>query len=127
GRPAGRQLGGRLGGGGPLGEPAEDQQDLRGAAVGALPGRAGEQVEDPAAAPAPVVDDRGAVAAAVDGGAVATAAAAGASQAAGVEQVQEPLVAGRFVHQVEEREVHGAASGGVPASRPRRELAAKGQ
>src|SRR5207302_3568057 len=65
---------------------------------------------------APVVDHRGAVAAAVDGVAVAAAAAAGAGQAAGVEQVEEPPVAGPLVHQLGDREVHDAGSGSVPTS-----------
>jgi hypothetical protein len=110
--PAGLQLAGQLGGGRALGEAAEDQEDPRRGAMGPLPGGAGEQVEDPAAVAAAVVDHRGAVAAAVDGVPIGPASTAGASQALGVEQVQELLIAGHFVHQVEDREVHGAASGG---------------
>jgi hypothetical protein len=89
--------------------------------VGPLPGGAGEEVEHPAAGLAPIVDDRGPVAAAVDIVPVAAAAAAGAGQSVGMEQVQEPLVAGPLVHQVEDREVHGAASVGLsPGEHSRR-------
>jgi len=92
-RPAGPQFAGELGGGHPLSEPPQDEEDLGGGAAGPLPGRAGEEVEHPPAVLAPGVDDRGVLAAAGDVIPVAPAAAAGAGQAAGVEQVQEPLVA----------------------------------
>src|SRR5205823_2544917 len=81
---------GQLGGRGPLGEPADDQQDLGGGAVGPLPGRAGEQIEHPSADLAAVIDDWRAVAPAVDVVAVAPASAARTSQAVGVEQIEEP-------------------------------------
>jgi hypothetical protein len=75
-----------------------------------LPGRAGEQVEHPAARLAPVVDDRGAVTAPVDVVPVAPRTATRAGQAVGVEQARELLVAGLLVHQVNDREIHDAAS-----------------
>src|SRR5262249_47965927 len=90
---AGRLLAGQLRRRLPLGDPPQEQPDLRGGAVGPLPVRAGEQVEHPAAALAPVVDHRGAAAAAVDGVPLPAGLAPGAGQAVGVEQVQEPLVA----------------------------------
>src|SRR5262249_5730122 len=92
----------------------EDQEDPRRGAVGPLPGGAGVQVEDPPAVAAPVVDDRGAVAAAMDGVAVAAAAAAGAGESVGMEQGRPPLRAGRLVHQVEDREVHGSPPVVIP-------------
>src|SRR5262249_52659155 len=112
-RPAGPQLAGQLRRGGPLGEAAKDQEDPRRGAMGPLPGGGGVQVEDPPAVAAAVVDDRGGGAVAMDGVAVAPAAA-GAGQSVGMEQVQQPLIAGGLVHQVEDREVHGVASGGDP-------------
>ena len=80
--PTGPQFAGQLGGGHPLGEPPQDQKDLRGGTVGSLPGRGGEQVEDPAATLAPMVDDRGVLVVTVDG--QTGTAAAGTSQAVGV-------------------------------------------
>src|SRR4051812_38902736 len=52
-----------LGGGGALGDAVEDQEDLRGAAMGPLQGGPGPGVEDAAAGGALVVDHRLAVAA----------------------------------------------------------------
>jgi len=45
---------------------------------------------------------------------VAPAAAARAGQPVGVEQIQELVITGLFVHQVEDREVHGAVSRVIP-------------
>ena len=74
-----------------------------------LPDRAGEQVERLAAPLAAVVDDRGAGAMAVDD--VASAGAAvGTAKAVGVEEVEKFLVAGRFIHQFDDREVHEVGS-----------------
>src|SRR3954471_14161297 len=109
-RPAGPRFAGQPRGRYPLDEPPQDQQDRGGGAVGPLPGGAGEQIEHPPACLAPVVDDRAPIAAAVDVVGVAAAAATRAGQSVGVEQVEELLVAGLLVHQVEDREVHGVAS-----------------
>jgi hypothetical protein len=79
-----------------LGDAAEDQDDLGGAAVGLVEGGPGEGVEDPPAGRAAVVEDRGAVAA-MDLQAVAIAAAR-AGQAVGVERHQEVAIAGVLVH-----------------------------
>jgi hypothetical protein len=68
------QFAGQLGGGDPLGEAAEDQDQLAGSALGAVQGRAGERVEDATAVAAAEVQDRGA-AAAMDGHAVVSMAA----------------------------------------------------
>ena len=99
------QLAGQLRRGGALGDAAEDQQELRGAALGPLQGGPGEGVEDAAAVAAPVVQDRGAVAA-VDPQALPLPAAR-AGQAVGVEQFDELGVAGVLVQVVDQGEVHG--------------------
>src|SRR5262249_9655304 len=57
------QLAGELRGGHPLREAAEDQHQLDGPPLGPLQRRAGEGVEDPPAARAAEVQDRGAMAA----------------------------------------------------------------
>jgi hypothetical protein len=108
--PAAAQLARQPRRGDALRHAAEDQHDPGGAAMGLVQRRGGEGVEDPPAALAAVVDG-GVAVAAVDGqpGAGATA---GAGQAVGVEQPQEPPVAGRFVHQAIEGEVHGGAPKG---------------
>jgi hypothetical protein len=115
-RPAQPQLARELGGGHPLGDPAQDQEDRRRGLVGPLPGRAGVQVEEPASALAAVVDDRRVGPAAVDG--VRPSAATGAGQASGVEQIQEPLVASGLVHQVFDREIHRPFPLGSAVGRP---------
>jgi hypothetical protein len=89
----------------PLRDAPEDQEDLAGAEVCTLPGGAGKHVEDPAAVFAAVVDDRRLGAMAMDVQPV-PGGATGAGQAAGMEQVQELVVATILVHQVEDREVH---------------------
>jgi hypothetical protein len=101
-------LAGERRGGLPLGDAADDQEDLGGAQVGALPGGVGVHVEDPAAALAAVIDDRGAGTAAVDIEAVA-GATAGAGESIGMEQIEELLAAPLLVHEVDDREVHGSA------------------
>jgi hypothetical protein len=102
------QLAGHPGGRGRPGDAAEDQQELGRRPSDALQGRAGEGVEDAAAAPALVVEDRFTMAA-VDAESVGGAAAR-AGQAAGVQQGDELLVAGAPVHQVDQGKVHRRAS-----------------
>jgi hypothetical protein len=111
------QLAGESRGGLPLGDAAEDQEDLSGAQVCPLPGSAGEHVEDPAAALAAVADDRGTGTAAVDVEAVA-GATTGAGEPLGVEQIEELLAATLLVHQVDDREVHEVGSDEVDACKP---------
>jgi hypothetical protein len=110
-------LAGEFGGGHPLGDAPEDQEDLAGAEVGPLPGGAGEQVENPAAAFAAVVNDRrlGTMAMEVQ---PVPGGATGADQAVGMEQVQELVVATILVHQVEDREVHEVNSQGMIVNTP---------
>jgi hypothetical protein len=110
-------LAGEFRGGHPLGDAAEDQEDLRGAQMGALPGGVSEHVEDPAATLAAVIDDRGVGTAAVDIEALA-GVTAGAGEPLGVEQVGELLAAPLLVHQVDDREVHEVGSGEMKTSKP---------
>ena len=103
-----------------MGDAAEDRDDRCGAEVRPLPGGAREHIEYTAAAFAAVIDDRGIGATAVDVEAIA-GGAAGADQPLGVEQVQELLVAGALVHQVEDREIHGVVSLGESVVRSDRQ------
>jgi hypothetical protein len=99
-----------LRGGDPLGDAAEDQEDLGRAEVRPSPGCPREHVEHPATRLAAVVDDRGVGVAAMDVEALAGATPR-AGEPLGVEQVEELLAATLLVHQVEDREVHGSGSG----------------
>jgi len=98
------QLAGQPGGRLALGDAAQEQHDLGGPVVALVEFGAGEDVEDPAAAGAAVVEHGGAVAA------VHLEPLAGfaprACQAVGVEDRGEQLVAGVLVHQVDHREIH---------------------
>src|SRR5262245_4271655 len=110
-----------------LGDAAEDQQQLRRRPADAPQGRAGEGVEDAAAAAALEVDHRVAMAA-VDAEAVGGPAPR-AGQAVGVQQLDEPLVAGVLVHQVDQGEVHRRASrspGATSSTGPPPKLTVKG-
>ena len=109
------QFAGQLRSGGALGDAPHDEDDLGGGTLGALEQGAGPGVEDAAAAGAAVVED-GAAVAAVDG--VAPPAAAGAAEAIGVQGAHEEVVAGLFVEQVEDGEVHGRPSSGVEGADP---------
>jgi hypothetical protein len=100
------QLAGQPGRRRALGDAADDQDQRAGAALGALQGRAGPGVED-APAGAAVVEDRVAVGA-VDG--QVAAAAVGAAQAFRVEGLDEGVIAGLLVEQVEQGEVHEGVS-----------------
>jgi hypothetical protein len=80
-------LAGERRGGLSLGDAAEDQEDLGGAQMGALPGGVSEHVEDPAAVLAAVIDDRGVGTAAVDVEAVASTTT-GAGEPLGMEQIE---------------------------------------
>jgi hypothetical protein len=109
------QLAGHLRRGGPLGDPVEDHQQLRGAAMGPLQGGPREGVEDPAAGAAPEVHHGGAMTA-VDPQALPLSAPR-AGQAVRVEQFDELGVAGALVQIIDQGEVHGQdlqATGGIP-------------
>jgi hypothetical protein len=99
------QLAGELGGGHPLGDPADDKDQFGGPPPGPLQEGTGEGVEHPPAGQAAVVEHRIAVAA-MDGQVLALGAPR-AGQSAGVEPTDEPLVAGAFVHQIGDGEIHG--------------------
>ena len=103
-RPVPLQLAGQSGGGGALGDTAEDQQDLRGTAVGLLERGPGPGVEDPAAGIAAVVEDRGDDGG--DGPSIDRRPAAQAGQTAGVEQVDEFGIAGVLVQEFGDGKVH---------------------
>jgi hypothetical protein len=104
-------LAGEFRGGDPLGDAAEDQEDLYGAEVRPLPEGSREHVEHPSAPRAAVVDDRGVAATAVDVESIPSRTTR-ACEPVGVEQVEELLAATLLVHQVEDREVHGVGSEG---------------
>jgi hypothetical protein len=87
-----------------LRDAAEDQEDLRGTAVGLVQDGLGEGIED-AAARATVVQDR-VTGAAVDAKPVTTPTAR-AGQAVGVEDFDDLLVAGVLVHELGDGKVHG--------------------
>jgi hypothetical protein len=111
------ELAGELGGGHPLGDAAEDQEDLGGAEMGALPGGISEHIEDPATALAAIIDDRGVGTTAVDIEAV-SGAASGTGVAIGMEQIEELLAAAFRVHEIGDREVHEVGSGEMTHSVP---------
>jgi hypothetical protein len=102
--PVAAQLARQLRRRGPLGDTTEDQQDPGGAPLHPVQQGAGPGVEDAAAVAALVVEQGGAVAA-VDAEAVAGAAAR-AGQAVGVEQLHELGVAGVFVQELDQGEIH---------------------
>jgi hypothetical protein len=99
------QLAGQLGGGDALGEAADDQDEFAGPALDAVEGRAGEGVEDPTAVAAAEVEQRVA-APTVDDHAIGVMAS-GAGQAIGMQPVDELGIARLFIHQVDDREIHG--------------------
>jgi hypothetical protein len=103
-----------LGGGDPLGEAADDQDQLPGPALDAVQGGTGEGVEDPVAVAAPEVQDRVA-AAPVDDQAIVSMAA-GAGHPVGVQPADEPVIARLFIHQIGDRKVHGGLRTGGDAS-----------
>jgi hypothetical protein len=102
-------LAGELRGGGPLGDAAEDQEDLRRAEVRPLPQSSREHIEHAPTPLATEVDDRGVGVTAVDVEPLAGATTR-ASGPLGMEQVEESLAATLLVHQVDDREVHGIGS-----------------
>jgi hypothetical protein len=104
-RPAATQLAGELGGRDALGDAAEDQDQLDRPSPGPREDGPGEGGGDAAAGGTAIGQDRGPVAA-MDLE-VARGAAVGAGQAVGMEQADEEFMAGRLVHQVADREIHG--------------------
>ena len=92
------------------GEAAEDRDELGRRPPVAPRAGAGEGVEDAPAVAAAVVQDRGAVAAVV--GHAVVLQAPGAGQAGGVEPAEDEPVAGLFVHQLVDGEIHRGRLGG---------------
>jgi hypothetical protein len=101
---------GELGGGSPLGDAAEDQEDLDRAELCPLPMCSCEHIEHTSTSFAAVVDDRGVGVTAVDVEPLA-GAAPGAREPLGVEQIEEFPATSLLVHQIDDREVHGIGSG----------------
>jgi hypothetical protein len=104
-------LAGELRGGDPLGDAAEDQEDLGRTEVCPLPECSCEYIEHTSAPLAAVGDDRGVGVTAVDvesfpGGTPR------AREPLGVEQVEQLPTTTLLVHQIEDREVHGSGSEG---------------
>src|SRR4051794_38146434 len=89
----------------PWAKPRRINIELGGSPLGAPQGRSGEGVEHPGAGRAAIVEVRGTVTA-VDLQAIACTAP-GTGQAVGVEPDEELDVAGVFVHQLGDGEVHG--------------------
>jgi len=88
-----------------LGEAAEDQDQFAGPTLGAVPGRAGEDLEEPVAMAAAEVQHRVAATTMDDHAVVLMAARAG--HPVGVQPVDELGRACLFIHQVGDRHVHG--------------------
>lgn len=88
-----------------MGDTAEDQEEGAGAVVGALQDRAGEDVENPAA----VVADNGLAVAAM-GQQLIRLVAVGASQPLRMKPGDQLIVAGVFIPQIGDGEIHGAVS-----------------
>jgi hypothetical protein len=105
------QLTSELGGGNPLGNPADDQDKFDGPPLDSVEGRVGEGVEHPFAMAASVVQDRGA-SASVDGHAVRLMTT-WASEPVRMQPLDQLGVTGILVHQVGDREVHGRLQGGT--------------
>jgi hypothetical protein len=99
------QLAGQLGRGDALGEAADDQDQFPGPALDAVQGRAGEDVEDAVAVAAAEVQHR--VAAATVDDHTVVLMAAGTGHAVGVQPLDELGIARLFIHQVDDRKVHG--------------------
>jgi hypothetical protein len=108
---AAAQLAGELGGGDALGDAAEDQDQLDRPSLGPLEDGPGEGGRDAAAGGTAIGQDRGAVA--TMDLEVLSAATVGAGQAVGMEEPDEEFIAGRLVHQLADREIHGRLIIGV--------------
>ena len=101
------QLAGQLSGRRPLHHAPQDQDEVARGPLGALQGGAGPGVEHPAARHAAVVQDRLSMGP-VDGQALAPAARA--DEARGMEGLDQEVVAGGLIQEVNQGEVHGWSS-----------------
>jgi hypothetical protein len=104
-RTAAPQLPSELGGGDTLSEAAEDQDQFDRPSLGPLENGLGEGGPNAATGGTAIGQDRGAVAA-MDLEVVGVATV-GAGQAIGMEQADQEFIAGRLIHQVADREIHG--------------------
>src|SRR3954452_5181715 len=102
------QLPSELSRGHTLGETTNDEDQHRGAKMGALERGPGPGVEDPSTRGAAIVEDRFSIVA-VDEEPIPSLAA-GTTQAFGMEQVEEEVVTGVLIHKGLDREVHGSVS-----------------
>jgi hypothetical protein len=93
-------------GGHALGETTHDQYQLRAGEPQALQGGAREGIEDPATVPTLIINN-GVAVPAMDAKAFASSTR-GAMQAVGVQPSHEPLVAGLFIHELADGEIHGS-------------------
>jgi hypothetical protein len=110
------QLAGQLSGGHSWDNAAQDQEDRAGAVGEALQGGAGKGVEDPPAGAAPIIDDR-LTAAAMNAEAIGPATV-GTGHSLRVKPGDQLMVAGIFIQQVKDGEIHGVVSPvPVPMSR----------
>jgi hypothetical protein len=100
----------QLGGGHPLGKAAQDEDHLRGPPVGPLEEGARPGIEDPAAVSAAIIED-GFTIKVLDAKPV-SGLTAGAVQALGMKEVEKELIAGIFIHQVVDGEIHRVVSSG---------------
>jgi hypothetical protein len=104
----------QLRGGHLLGEPAQDQDPFPGSALRRVEDRAREGIEDPTAVGTAIDDDWHAIMTMKLQ--VIIPVTAGTGQAVGVQPSDQEVVAGLFVHQVRQREVHDRLRVQTPGS-----------
>ena len=106
--PATTELASQLGRRHPLGETAEDQDDLRGPPLSALEDGPGPGIEDPAAPGTAIIEDgltERAMRVETLGGVTPRAAQPGR-----MIEIEEELIACVFIHQILDREIHRLTS-----------------
>jgi hypothetical protein len=108
------QFPGHLRRGRPLRETPKDQEDLAGSGLAPVQDGPGPGVEDATAGAALVVQD-GVAVAAMDPQ-VVWLSTPRAGQAVGMEQFEELLIAGRFIEEIQQREIHGGDPPCVPGA-----------
>src|SRR5512147_1261655 len=92
-----------------LGEPAYDEDDLRGVIMSPLGHGPRPGLEDASPDSAPIVEDGGSIVA-VDEEPVRRPAAR-TTEPLRVEQIEEEMIAGILIHQMVDREIQGSVSG----------------
>src|SRR5512135_3543195 len=106
---AATQFPSQLGSGHALGEPADDEDDLRGVIMSPLEHGPRPGIEDASTDSAPIVED-GCSIVAVDEEPVWRLAAR-TTEPLRVEQVEEEMITGILIHQMVDREIQGSVSG----------------